>query len=265
MVFGLWSLVFGLWSLDAASTELLNSRENPLVIECNTCFTSNNFELKAKSVIEINESKYVVVFNSDSQQFKSYFVNYINEPELGLTIHNANSLVNLNQHETKFAEYLDAKQSGILSDKPIELFYPKELAKSPATSSTAMQNYGSWARGQPSVNRALVVKMGNPFVTQKMQQVVIKFDNGHKVVLLVNPLSGSASVFVALLDKDNNLQLVGVTDNASTGASSGGGTESGNTNGSYRLESFTYTSGGSKTIRVCTGSGKWVTCYNLTI
>ena len=261
-------MVFGLWSLNAAYAEQINSRQNPLVIECNTCATSNNFELRAKNSVEVNDTKYVIVFNAESHQFNTYFVSNIVEPELGLTIHNANPLTNLSEHSAAFAEYIDAKAAGILSDKPIELNYPKELAKSPGTSSNDMQIYGSWARGQSNVNRALATKMGvsGLFVTEKMQKVVIKFDSGHKVALLINPISGTGSVFVALFDKDGKLLLVGVTDKASTGASSGGGSgESGNSHGSYRLESFTYSAGGGKTIRVCTGSGKYITCYNITV
>ena len=46
------------------------TREFPQVVECGACFSSWDFEMKAKNSVPNNQGRHIVVFNASTQEFR---------------------------------------------------------------------------------------------------------------------------------------------------------------------------------------------------
>lgn len=220
------------------------SRENPQVVECNTCFSAGEFEVQAEDAVPTNHSRHVIVFNPEAQEFRTFFVMNNYEPELGISIKVAQPLSNLPEHETQFNEYLQAVTSQSFRS-PIELEYPTDRPDSniPSNDIAAIADYSNWARGQASVNRALQ----SIFIPRV--PVKITFQNGWSVYLMIEARS-SVHHLIMITDEDGNVIETHVNyGSGSTGSGSGGGSSAGSVNATN--VTITTSAGAGRSVRVC--------------
>lgn len=224
-------------------------RENPKVVLCNDCFSTWDFEVKAKDGVPVNQSHHVLVFNPDSQEFKTYFVVNIYERELGLEFNDVISLSNLPEHTEDLYHYSSLFTFSRAPRKPVELEYPLEKQPgnyTPSNYVSALGEYGYWARGELTKGRTLNLPVRVP--------VTIKFKNGWTVTLIIDPL-GTAHQLVMIRDDNGDIVELG-TD------FTGGNTSGGSTFGDNIIIQIP---SNNRIIRVCTGTIDNMACRDIPV
>ncbi|MBZ9612093.1 hypothetical protein [Rheinheimera maricola] len=235
------------------------SREFPQVVECSNCFSASQFEAKAKETVSTNESHHVIVFSSDYQEFRTFFVVNIYDPEFGMEINEAHAISNLPKHINDFNEYLDLvafDRQPRAEDAIKNLIYPSN--EIPTADYGFVADVSTWARNQ------LLQKS----IWYNFTDVVVSvyFSSGYTINLILKARS-TTFVLISIVDSDGNIiatQLNGMSSNTGNGGGIGDSSSYGQTAGNtITIQLF----GGSseRTVRVCTGTADNMVCRNIIV
>jgi len=218
------------------------SRDSPIVIECNTCYSNSDYESSVRRLLKPHDAKYFAVINTKSQQMRTYYGYDITEKELGFYSKEVYSISNLAAHEEQFRDHL-AWVASAAPAKTATLNYPNASSGGSCCYSPDLNaDYTTWAKSQLLKRDFLYAK--------KIYVVTIKFENGYNVILELTPMS-SSSIVIAVVAPDGSIIQ---------SSSSSGGTSSGSA-GSSAVKTIYIPSnnvGGDKLM--CSFEGTTLTC-----
>lgn len=195
------------------------TRDNPNLIQCDTCYSVADFERKAKTQAQSNNADYHLVYNMNTEVVETVFTFEIYEPELGISMSNARVVSTKVLHAQQFAEYVDYKKYGV-EKKPVT-----------GTVGPLEGGYGGMAEFYYSEARASVIKSAafSPFMPILVK---ITFKNGDEISVLIPNAASGAIFLIYAKDKDGN----DISSRASnSGGGSGGGAGGGGSSGSITV------------------------------
>lgn len=196
------------------------TRDEPNLIQCDTCYSVADFERKAKTQAQSNTAGYHLVYNMNTEVVETVYTFELYEPELGVNMSNARVVSTKALHQQQFAEYVDYEKYG--------------LQKTPTLININLQgSYAGMAEYYYSdVRKERVAKNLSPFMPIL---ATITFTNGDVIVVLIpNPVS-SAIILVSAKDKYGNDISSRASNSGGSSGSSGGGAEGGGTSGAVTI------------------------------
>ena len=179
------------------------------------------------------------------QEFRTYFVVRVYEPELGFVVDNINLMSNLMEHVVDFEEYLLTVSAASIN--PIELEYPSERQPGnyfPSNDIASIADYANWARGRAEVNQVL----RSIFIHRA--PVKITFENGWSVYIMIEARS-TVHQLIMITDDNGNIVETHVdygSGNSGGASPGGGGAQYGNVSINITIPS----GGGGGTVTMCT-------------
>lgn len=206
-------LFFAALTASALQANEIYTRDNPNLIQCDTCYSVSDFERKAKAQSQNNTAAYHLVYNINTEVIETVYTFELYEPELGISMSNARVVSTKALHNQQFAEYVDFEKYGV--------------EKKPTPMSISIDGeYGGMAEYYYSDVRKERIRLNvTPFLPIL---ATITFTNGDVIVVLIPNPVGTAIILISAKDKDGK----DISSRASNSGGSSGGTEGGNSSGS---------------------------------
>lgn len=110
-----------------------NDKDNPILIECNNCYSYSSFLGAAQQANPENSFNYYIVYNVNTEEAKTILVVDIYEPYEGISFSRVNEVATNPIHQQEFNEYV-AWEKGPKDAMPKT---PKTSYRVPASKSTS--------------------------------------------------------------------------------------------------------------------------------